>query len=230
MTSMLLSWMNRDRVDRGLVGYRAWPVLTALATERAGRMAAAHDLSHATAGGNVGDALDSALIPWQGYGEIIGMSSYPWGQESAANIYGLWMNSPAHHAIMMSDTYNYVGIGVVQAEDGTTWMSEVMTQSPDHTAPVARNGTISVRHRDDIVFHWSGTDPRLQTNTAGIRFYDVQVQRTNGTWANLRNDTTSTSIVLANRLHHRWYRFRVRVVDRRGNLSPWTSEIRVWVP
>jgi uncharacterized protein YkwD len=230
VASMLLGSMNADRVDRGLVGYRTWADLTALATERAGRMAAAHTLSHAAAGGNVGNTLDARGIGWMGYGEIIAMSGFPWGAEAAGNVYGLWWNSPAHRGIMQSATYNYVGIGVVQADDGTTWVSAVMTESIDHTVPVARNRSISVRYRDDIVFRWSGADPRLQTHTAGIRSYDVRMRRDNGSWKRIRNDTTATSLVLKDRLHRHWFTFRVQAKDRRGNLSPWTSEIRVWVP
>ena len=230
VATMLLSSMNADRVERGLTGYRMWPALTALATERAGRMAASRTLSHATAGGNVGNALDADGIAWLGYGEIIGMTGYPWGAEAARSIYGMWWNSSVHRSIMMSDTYNYIGLGVIQAEDGSTWVSAVMTESLDHTPPVARNGSISVRNRADIVFKWSGSDPRLQTHTAGVRSYDVRMRRDNGTWRTVRDDTTSTYVVLRDRYHRHWFTFRVQARDGRGNLSQWTSEIRVWVP
>lgn len=230
VASMLLASMNADRVERGLARYRMWPDLTALATERAGRMAASGTLSHAVAGGNVGNALDGDGIPWLGYGEIIGMTGWPWGAEAAGSIYGMWWNSSVHRALMMSDTYNYIGFGVTQAEDGSTWVSAVMTESLDHTPPVARNGSISVRNRDDIVFRWSGSDPRLQTHTAGVRSYDVRMRRDNGTWRTVRNDTTSTDLVLRDRYHRHWFTFRVQAKDGRGNLSQWTSEIRVWVP
>jgi len=230
MATMFLDAINHDRGAKGLVAYRAWSSLTTLASERAGRMAAAHDLSHATAGGNVGDALDAAGIAWMGYGEIIAASSYPWGPESVANIDGLWTNSPPHASIMFSASYNYVGIGVVQADDGTTWVSAVMTESPDHTAPGARNGALRLRGGNDIVFSWSGSDPRLQTHTAGIASYDVLARKDGGRWIRVRNHTTATSLRLANRLAGHWWTFRVQARDRRGNLSKWTSDIRIRVP
>jgi uncharacterized protein YkwD len=229
VAAMILAKINTGRTDRGLVGYRAWTALASLASDRSARMAAAGTLSHDAAGGNVGAALDAADLPWLGYGEIIAATSYPWGAEAAAHVYGMWQNSPGHAAIMMSASYNYIGIGVVRATDGSTWVSAVVTESLDHTAPVARNRSISIRNRDDIVLRWSGTDPRLQTHTAGVRSYDIQMRRDDTGWRTIRSRTTSTALVLRNRVHGHWFSFRIRARDGRGNLSPWTSEIRVRV-
>jgi hypothetical protein len=177
----------------------------------------------------VGNALDANGIPWLGYGEIIGMSGFAWGADAVANIHKLWLDSSGHRAIMLSAGYNYVGIGVALADDGTTWVSAIMTESPDHTLPSARNGSISVRNRDDVVFRWSGGDPRLQTHTAGLHSFDVLARKDGGAWIKVRNDTTATSLKLANRAHGHWWTFRVRAKDRRGNVSKWTSDIRIWV-
>jgi uncharacterized protein YkwD len=228
--SMLLTRLNADRVAAGLTGYRAWPALATLATERATRMAATSTLSHQAAGGDIGDALDARGINWMGYGEVIANSGDAWGADAVAHIYGMWWNSAPHHAIMMSTTSNYIGFGVAQAADGSTWVSAITTESADHTAPVARNRSLYLRYRDDIVFRWSGADPRLQTHTAGIRSYDVQMRRDAGLWRTIRDNTTATGLVLPDRAHRHWYRFRVQAADRRGNLSRWTSEIRIWVP
>jgi len=230
VASMLLAKLNADRVSAGLTAYRSWPALATLATERATRMAETYTLSHQAAGGDIGDALDARGIGWMGYGEIIANSGYAWGADAVAHIYGMWWSSPPHHDIMMSATSNYIGFGVAQATDGSTWVSAITTESLDHTAPAARNGSIYLRYRDDIVFRWSGADPRLQTHTAGLHSFDVLARRDKGSWFKLRNDTTSTSLVLADRAHRHWWTFRVQAKDRRGNLSPWTSEIRIWVP
>lgn len=228
--TMLLARLNTDRVAAGMAAYRAWPALATLATERAARMAATYNLSHQAAGGDIGDALDADGINWMGYGEIIANSGFAWGAEAANHIYGMWWNSPPHHDIMMSTTSNYIGFGVAQATDGSTWVSAITTESLDHTAPVARTGSLYVRYRDDVVFRWSASDPLLQTHTAGIRSYDVQTRRDTGAWRTIRDNTTATSLVLRDRAHRHWYRFRVQATDRRGNLSPWTSERRIWVP
>jgi hypothetical protein len=144
-------------------------------------------------------------------------------------VYDLWMASAPHHAILMSASNNYVGIGVAQAADGSTWMSLIATESPDHTAPVAANGSLR-RSGTTITFTWTGHDVRLQSHTAGLRSFDVQMRRDGGAWRTIRNDTTATKAVLANRRRGHWFWFRVQAADRRGTLSPWTTPIRIWMP
>jgi uncharacterized protein YkwD len=230
MAASVLSWLNRDRVARGLVPLRSWSALTALATGRAGSMAATGILSHQAAGGSVGPALTARGIQWYRFGEIIGASTYPWGGQAANNIYSLWKASPTHRPLMFSASYNYVGIGFAyRSATNTTYASVVFSESKDHTAPVAHNETLS-RSGTAISFAWSGSDPRLQTRTAGLRSFDVQYRVDDGTWRTIRNDTTTRSLTLGSRQSGHWYSFRVQAADRRGNLSPWTSATRVWVP
>ena len=227
--AMVLDWLNTDRVADGLVPYRAWAALDDLAAQRAGRLAAAEVLSHDVAGGNVGDAMDALGIPWTWYGEALGMSPATFGEESARQIYDMWMASAPHHDILMSSTNNYVGIGVAESSDGSTWISLIATESPDHTAPVAANVALK-RSGTTLAYSWKGHDVPLQTNTAGLRGFNVVVQRDQGAWQYLRTGTTATSLSIANRARGHWYSFRVRAADRRGTLSPWTAAIRIWVP
>jgi hypothetical protein len=63
-----------------------------------------------------------------------------------------------------------------------------------------------------------------------LRDYDVLYRVNGGSWTTLRNDTTQTSITLANRPHGRYYSIIVRANDRRGNVGAWSSESRIWVP
>jgi uncharacterized protein YkwD len=228
-TARILVSMNAGRTAAGLVAYRAWGALAALAAERAATMAAVGTLSHDVAGADLGGTLTVRGIAWMGYGEIIARSSHPFGTDAANHVYSMWNASPPHHAIMFSGTYNYVGVGAAQAADGTTWVAAIMTESLDHTAPVASNQSLT-RSGRDVILKWAGSDPRLQTHTAGLRSFDVQMRRDNGSWRTVRDNTTSTRAAFPDRARGHWYGFRVQAADRRGTLSPWTNEIRIWVP
>jgi uncharacterized protein YkwD len=225
----ILASMNAGRTASGLVGYEAWSALAELAAERVAKIAAAGKLSHDTAGEDIGDSLTSRGISWMGYGEIIAKSPFPFGGDAASNVYEMWKASPGHHAIMFSGTYNYVGIGAVQAADGTTWVAAIMTESRDHTAPVANNRSLT-RSGRDVTFTWSGQDQRLQTHTEGLRSFDIQMRLDGGTWRTVRDNTTRTRAFFPDRARGHWYGFRVQAADRRGTLSRWTSEIRIRVP
>ena len=74
-----------------------------------------------------------------------------------------------------------------------TFGSAVLTESPDHTRPIARINR-AVRSGDDLRWTWNGYDPRLQTHTAGLRDFDVQYRVGSGSWVTSRNDTTSKSV------------------------------------
>jgi uncharacterized protein YkwD len=228
-TARVLASMNAGRTARGLVPYRTWGALGTLATERAARMAAVGKLSHDIAGRDLGGTLTARGINWLGYGEIIAKSPFPFGTNAADNVYAMWKASLNHRAIMVSSTYNYVGIGAARAADGTTWVAAIMTESRDHTAPVAHNRSLT-RSGRDLVLTWSGYDRRLQTHTAGLRSFDVQVRRDKGSWRTVRDNTTRTRAYFPDRARGHWYGFRVQAADRRGTLSRWTKEIRIWVP
>jgi len=229
MAMTVLGQMNQDRASRGLRPYRAWSSLTGLALDRAQRMADTQTLSHDVAGGDPGAALTARGIPWLGFGETIGMTTYPWGTSAALNIYGLWRTSPSHASIMFSASDNYVGIGFVRAANGSTWVSAVFTESPDHTPPVAGNRSLTLSGTT-VSYAWSGRDPLLQTHTAGLRSFDVQLSIDGGAWRTIRNDTTATSLTLLNRAPGHTYTFRVQAADRRGTLSAWTRVARISIP
>jgi hypothetical protein len=229
LASALITRINAERTERGLVKYRADGRLTALATERAGNMAAKGVLSHTAAGGNLGTALNNRGIQWYSFGENIGMTGYAWGSDAVRHIVRMWMGSSGHRSLLLSRTYNYVGAGVAyRASNGTTWASVVFTESRDHTPPRAYNEGISASGTT-VTVSWSGRDVRLQTHTAGLRSFDVQYRVDDGSWRTIRDNTTATSLTLRDRAHGHWYAFRIQAADRRGNLSRWTSEQRVWV-
>jgi len=229
MESSLLYWLNRDRRAHGLRSLRLDARLVNLSGERAGWMAAQGVLSHSSYDGAPCDAMTVWAIRWYRCGEDIGFTTATWGTTSAKYIYSLWRNSAPHWALMMSSRYNYVGIGVARRSNGATYASILFLEGPDRTRPVARVRSRSVSGTT-VSFTWGATDPRLQTHTAGVRDYYVQLRVDNGPWVLIRTATTRTAITLTGRAHGHWYALRVLARDMRLNASAWSSDLRAWVP
>ncbi len=227
--AMIVSWVNRDRDAAGLAPLRTDSDLGTIAGIRAKRMASNNVLTH-TIGGNLTAQLNYYDVAWYRYGEAIGLTYATWTVDAAKSLYNAWKASPPHKALLMSKSFNYIGIGLAyRSSNRRTFGSAVMSESPDHTRAYARI-TRTARSGDDIRWDWTGYDPRLQTHTAGLRDFDVQYRVGSGSWATYRNDSTSKSLTLANRTRGRYYGIRVRATDRRGNVGPWTAESRIWVP
>jgi hypothetical protein len=130
----------------------------------------------------------------------------------------------------MSRTFNYVGFGVVlRRADGQVFASGVFTESRDHTAPRAEIETAG-RSGTTITFTWSGRDPALQTHWKKLRDFDVWLRRDRGDWRLIRNNTTATSLRLANRARGHRYELMVRARDRAGNVGRPTAPAGIWVP
>ncbi|MGP1674163.1 MAG: CAP domain-containing protein [Candidatus Limnocylindrales bacterium] len=227
--AMIVGWVNTARASRGLSPLRTEADLGAIAGLRASRMASANVMNH-TVGGNLAAQLKWYGVGWYRYGEAVGWSSAAWTTSSARALYVSWMNSTPHRALLMSSRFNYIGVGLAyRSSNKRTYGSTVLSESPDHTRPVARVKSAS-RSGDDVRWTWNGYDPKLQTHSAGLRDYDVQYRVGSGSWVMLRDNTTSTALTLANRAGGKSYSIRVRATDRRGNLSAWSSESRVGVP
>jgi len=229
MAADILGWLNRDRAAAGLRPLRAWTSMATLAGQRSANMAAANTATHQAAGGDPGTALTRAGLGWFSWGEIVGWTSWPWGGKAAADLYRMWKGSPYHHDIMFSRRYNYIGVGIGRASNGATYSSILFTESADHTRPSAHNSSLSYSG-STVRFKWSGSDPLLQTHTAGLRSFDIEYRVDGGWWHLLRNNTTATSLSLSGRAHRHYYSFRVQSADRRGNLSAWTAVKRIWLP
>lgn len=227
--SMLLGWINGARTERGLAPLVRWSALASVAGLRASRMAQTDTLSH-TVAGNLAGQLADARVPWYGYGEAIGYTSAAWTRDAAWSLFQMWRGSPSHWTLLMSDRMNYAGVGLAyRSANHRTFGSVVATESVDHTG--ARSWfTASSRSGDDIRWTWSGVDRRLQTRTAGLRDFDVQYRVDGGSWRTLRNDSTSTSLILRDRGSRHTYSLRIRATDRRGNVGAWTNASRIWVP
>ena len=191
-------------------------------------MAAKGQLTHDSVDGSACAAMTKRSIYWYRCGEDIGWTT-GWGTTTAKYIYKLWRHSPGHWALMMSSHFNYIGIGVARRSNGTTYASIVFLEGPDRTGPIARMKTRTVSGRN-IRFTWSATDPRLQTHTAGVKNYNVELRVDDGAYVQIRTATTKTSLSLLHRQRGHWYTVRVQARDRRGNLSAWSHGLRAWVP
>jgi uncharacterized protein YkwD len=228
LEASLKGWLNHDRATHGLRALRTDARLQDLAGARASWMASNGLLTHNSVDGSACSAMTSRSIYWYACGEDIGWAT-GWSTTTAKYIYTLWRHSPGHWALMMSSHYNYVGIGVARRSNGTTYASLVFLEGPDRTPPIARMKSKTVSGRN-VTFTWSGSDPHLQTHTAGLKSYNIEYRVDGGAYVQIRTGTTKTSIHLLNRPRGHWYTIRVQARDRRGNLSAWSHGLRAWVP
>lgn len=228
LESTLMALVNASRADAGLKALRTDTDLVAIAGLRATRMRDANTMTH-TIAGSLTAQLASSGVPWYRYGENIGYTTQPWGSRAAESIHAGWMASPPHRALLLSTSFNYAGIGLAyRSSNGRTYASIVFTESPDRTT--ARASMVGVRRSgNDATWTFTGYDPVLQTHTAGLRDFDVQVRRGSNAWTTIRNDTTSRTYTLYDRSGGT-YGVRVRATDRRGNVGPWTAETTIWMP
>lgn len=223
----LMADVNEARAARGLAPLRSDYRLWVLAGERAEAMASADVLSHGV-GGSIEASLERRGIQWYRYGEVIAYSSAS-GNAAAAHLFELWASSPPHWALLTSGSFNYLGIGLATSASGRTYGSIVLTESKDRTGARATMVSATV-DGDDVRWTWRGSDPVLQAHTAGLRDFAVQQRTDRGAWVTVSSATTSTRRTVANRPGGHWYGLRVRARDRVGNVGPWSTELRVWVP
>lgn len=227
--SMVIDLINAKRVTAGLVPLRRATPLAIVAGDRAAAMASANVANH-TVGGGLGPDLTRAGVTWYGYGEAVGWTTYSWATSAARELERMWMASPSHRALLMSNDYNYVGVGLAyRSSNGRTYGTVVLTESADENGARSWFTSVGVSGRD-ITWKWYGTDLPLQTHTAGLRDYDVQYRVNGGPWITTRNDWGASSLTMRDRTPGLRYGLRIRATDRHGNIGAWTSEAAVTVP
>jgi uncharacterized protein YkwD len=228
----MVAALNVNRTERGLVPVRVDGRLMAIARARSADMAAKHYFSHTQPDGrNIFDIISASGIVWYGAGEILAMNNYPTIDTSLQRADLDWLNSPGHYAIVVSTSYNYVGVGLaIDPATGTKYWSAVYLKGPDRTgarasarAPSVSAGSTWTRRR--VRVSWSGADVRLQVLTAGLYTYQLQRRTDAGAWVTVRASTTRTYLGFDLPRHHT-YTFRVRARDRVGNWGSW-SAVRV---
>lgn len=222
--------LNKDRANAGLVPVRTDPRLMAIARARSADMVAKGYFSHTQPDGhNVFDILSAQGVAWYNAGEIIAWNSNSIGTTTAtAN--SQWMNSPGHHAIIVSKTYNYVGVGLaVDPATGHNLWTGVFIKGPDRTGARSTvgsakltTGTTSLNRKARIA--WTGADVKLQVLTAGFRAFTVQRRVDDGPWTVVWSCTTLTAATFTVYVGHR-YEFRISGVDKKSNRGAWVTRV-----
>jgi uncharacterized protein YkwD len=229
LETQMVAALNADRTAVGLVPVRVDARLMAIARARSADMVEKDYFSHSQPDGrNVFNILSSSGITWYNAGEIIAYNNYPLDSTVAAANNG-WMNSPGHHAIVVSADYNYVGVGLaIDPATGLKLWTAVYIKGPDRTAARASAGTAKLgtwlqsnKRRASVT--WSGYDPQLQVLTAGLKSFAVQVRTDGGAWRWVTTSTTSRSWAFNAWKGHR-YEVRVSPLDRAGNRGAWITQ------
>jgi uncharacterized protein YkwD len=230
MESQILTFINADRAAAGLQALRRDSQLVTWSADRSSWMATHGSLTHTSWGGAPCTLYQNQRIKWYGCGEAIGNTTASFGSTAASFLYALWKNSPDHEALIMSKSYNYVGIGVsYRSSTHTTYASILFLEGPDISKPTAALSGPTLNGRS-IHWSWSATDPVLQTHTAGIKDFDVQIRVDGKAWVNLRSNTTVTSETTPGERPGSTWALRVRADDRAGNASAWVTSATVVIP
>ena len=217
---------NSQRTAQGLVALRMDPDLMAIARARAEVMAREDVMGHAEPDGRtVIDRLTAANVTSYGFGEILAWNNYPTVQLSIRESIRVWMASPSHRTIMLSDDYNYIGYGAAVSASGKWYYAGVFVKQADKTVPWARLGAVSIRPVDvghvRVTVRWSGGDIRLQVLTSGLRYFQIERRTVGGGWRSWVTTTaTARSATFTRGVDQQ---VRVRARDRAGNWGAWRT-------
>jgi len=228
--SAMVAALNHDRTVQGLVPVRVDARLMAIARARSNDMVAKDYFSHVQPDGrNVFDIMTAQHITWYNAGEIIAWNAFPMESTVAAADYQ-WQHSPTHNAILMSTSYNYVGVGLAvdPATGKKVWTADYL-RGPDrtgaratvYTPKVVAGPTTGTRYAK---LSWTGYDVRLQALTSGLRSYVIQRRVDGGSWTSLLSGTTLHTATVKMSLGHR-YEFRFAAHDRAGNPGTWITKV-----
>jgi hypothetical protein len=185
-------------------------------------------------GNDAGDLLRARGIPFRYWGEVIGWTVGTDLQFGARWMVDWWKNSPVHRALLLSETFNYAGVGIVFDEGKILWTTVLVNQA-DHTPPIAglvssvsSSGSALLSASQSTTVRWWGRDRRLSVRTAGLHSFTVQQRKAGSNWHTVRRRTTSRQATfdLGSGTHF----FRVKAVDNRGNAGAWRGPLRVDIP
>lgn len=222
MENQILVSINADRAAGGLISLRRDSRLVTWSADRSAWMASHASLTHTSWGGAPCTLYQNERITWYGCGEAVGDTTATFGTSAASFLYSLWKNSSDHEALIMSASYNYIGIGVsYRAATHTTYASILFLEGPDRSSPVPHY-TSQYVSGGRLHWTWTAVDPMLQTHFSGFRNYDVEISVNGAAWRHMRSN--STAVAIATPPERRGtYKVRIRARDNAGNVSAWLN-------
>jgi uncharacterized protein YkwD len=118
----LLALINAARAERGVAPLHFGGKLEDFAGDRAAKMARTGVLKHPKC---LPCKLDKRHIRYSAWGETIAWTYGSWSTEVAKSLFTIWKNSPPHWSILMSPSYDRIGIGITRRANGSIWAAAV---------------------------------------------------------------------------------------------------------
>lgn len=119
--AQVVALLNAVRRDQGLSPLDHHARVSAAAAAHSADQAAHDTMRHrGSDGSHAGDRLERAGFTWGSWGENVGS-----GYGTADAMFQGWMNSSGHRQNMLGD-FDYVGVAVVDAADGTRYWTMVL--------------------------------------------------------------------------------------------------------
>ena len=220
----LLKDINRIRVRNGRKPLRLDQSTAHVARSRSHDMAAKRYFAHVEPDGDnakriLGRRHIGASEVTENIGHTVGLTLREGGNKMAT----WWYHSPPHRRQMLARDINYVGIGVARRGSRFTYTA-IFTRSRDKTEPKVFIEDTSWRPRGggtEVTIDWVGNDPKLARGTAGIKRYDVERLTPMGGWKRIEQAPRASEGVFRTPAKGD-QRFRIRAVDKAGNVGPWT--------
>ena len=111
---------NLQRISAGLPPYQTAPSLKKIAFERSAELTSS--FSHIRPDGSeCWTIFDNTDIQWTSTGENIAYESFG----TAENVMSVWMKSTNHRGNILSEDYNYIGVGVTPNSKGVYYWTQL---------------------------------------------------------------------------------------------------------
>ena len=124
MEAYLFKRINNARANRGIPRLELRIRLIDLAGDRAATMAATGVMKHPSC---LSCLLRARGVSFSRCAETIAYTTWPWGYEAAKSIFNGWKRSTEHWNILMSRSYNRIGIGVAyRSVNKSTWAAAIL--------------------------------------------------------------------------------------------------------